>query len=311
MDDDTLFTIGEVAERTGLTVKAIRFYADRDIVAPTTLNPAGHRRYDTAALARLELVRTLRTLGIDLATVRRVLARETSMTEVAATHADALDVEIRTLRVRRAVLRAVAAREPTPPEMDLMHRLATLSAAERHRLIQDFVDDTFGRYAANPAMVDLVRAAMPDLPDDPTPDQLAAWMELAELVQDSDFRDAVRRMAEYQARERAAGDTTGLHHDLTEAVRTQIGAAVTAGITPGSAAAIPVLDALTARYASTFGRPDDPPLRHWILERLEVADDPRVQRYWRLLGIVNGWPEQPDMTPVFTWFAQVLRAATT
>ncbi|MGW6729273.1 MerR family transcriptional regulator [Nocardia sp. NPDC055029] len=310
MDDDTLFTIGEIAERTGLTVKAIRFYADRGIVAPTTLNPAGHRRYDTAALARLELVRTLRTLGIDLATVRRVLAREASMTEVAATHADALDVEIRTLRVRRAVLRAVAAREPTPPEMDLMHRLATLSAAERHRLIQDFVDDTFGRYAANPAMVDLVRAAMPDLPDDPTPDQLAAWMELAELVQDNDFRDAVRRMAEYQARERAAGDTTGLHHDLTEAVRTQVGAAVTADIAPGSAAAIPVLDALTARYASTFDRPDDPALRHWILERLEIADDPRVQRYWRLLGIVNGWPGQPDLTPVFTWFAQALRAAT-
>ncbi|MFD6391718.1 MerR family transcriptional regulator [Nocardia sp. NPDC060259] len=310
MDDDTLFTIGEIAERTGLTVKAIRFYADRGIVAPTTLNPAGHRRYDTAALARLELVRTLRTLGIDLATVRRVLAREASMTEVAATHADALDVEIRTLRVRRAVLRAVAAREPTPPEMDLMHRLATLSAAERHRLIQDFVDDTFGRYAANPAMVDLVRAAMPDLPDDPTPDQLAAWMELAELVEDNDFRDAVRRMAEYQARERAAGDTTGLHHDLTEAVRTQVGAAVTADIAPGSAAAIPVLDALTARYASTFDRPDDPALRHWILERLEVADDPRVQRYWRLLGIVNGWPGQPDLTPVFTWFAQALRAAT-
>lgn len=311
MDDDTLFTIGEIAERTGLTVKAIRFYADRGIVAPTTLNPAGHRRYDTAALARLELVRTLRTLGIDLATVRRVLAREASMTEVAAMHADALDVEIRTLRVRRAVLRAVAAREHTPPEMDLMHRLATLSAAERHRLIQDFVDDTFGRYAANPAMVDLVRAAMPDLPDDPSPDQLAAWMELAELVRDNDFRDAVRRMAEYQARERAAGDTTGLHHDLTEAVRTQIGAAVTAGIVPDSAAAIPVLDALTARYASTFDRPDDPALRHWILERLEVADDPRVQRYWRLLGIVNGWPEQPDLTPVFTWFAQALRAATT
>ncbi|WP_316575318.1 MerR family transcriptional regulator [Nocardia canadensis] len=310
MDDDTLFTIGDVAARTGLTVKAIRFYADRGIVAPTTLNPAGHRRYDTAALARLELVRTLRALGIDLATVRRVLAREASMTEVAATHVDALDVEIRALRVRRAVLRAVAAREPTPPEMDLMHRLATLSAAERHRLIEDFVDDTFGRYAANPAMVELVRAAVPELPDDPSPDQLAAWMELAELVRDTDFRDAVRRMAAYQARERAAGDTTGLHHELTEAVRTEVAAAVDAGVAADSPAARPVLDALTARYASTFERPDDPALRRWILERLAVANDPRVHRYWRLLAVVNGWPEQPDLTPVFTWFAQALRAAT-
>ncbi|MEV0080149.1 MerR family transcriptional regulator [Nocardia neocaledoniensis] len=310
MDDDTLCTIGQAAARTGLTVKAIRFYADREVVAPTMIDRAGHRRYDAAALARLELVRTLRALGIDLATVRRVLAREASMAEVAGAHADALDVEIRTLRVRRAVLRAVAAKEPTTPEMDLMHRLAALSAAERHRLIQEFVDDTFGRHAGNPAMADLVRAAVPELPDDPTPDQLAAWMELAELVRDEDFRDAVRGMAEYQARERAAGDTTGLHHELTTEVLARVGAAVEAGIAPNSAGAATVVDALTNRYAITFGRPDDLTLRRWILERLEVADDPRVHRYWRLLGTVNGWPEQPDPAPVFTWFARALRAAT-
>ncbi|MFE5475041.1 MerR family transcriptional regulator [Nocardia sp. NPDC056541] len=308
MDDDTLRTIGEVAARTALTVKTIRFYADRDIVAPTVLSPAGHRLYDTAAIARLEFVRTLRALGMDLSTVRAVLDRESAMSEVAATHADALDVEIRTLRVRRAVLRAVAVRDSSQREMDLMHRLAALSAAERHRLIEDFVDDTFGRYAANPAMVELVRASVPDLPDDPTPDQLAAWMELAELVQDTDFRDAVRRMADYQARERAAGDTTGLHHDLTEAVRTLVGGAVAAGMPPQPPAATPILDALTARYATTFDRPDDNALRRWILERLDVADDPRVQRYWRLLGTVNAWPDQPDLAPIFTWFAQALRA---
>ncbi|MFD6396017.1 MerR family transcriptional regulator [Nocardia sp. NPDC060249] len=308
MDDDTLRTIGEVAARTALTVKAIRFYADRDIVAPTVFSPAGHRLYDTAAIARLELVRTLRALGMDLTTVRAVLDRESSTAEVAATHADALDVEIRTLRVRRAVLRAVADRDSDQREMELMHRLAVLSAAERHRLIEDFVDDTFGRYAANPAMVELVRASVPDLPDDPTPDQLAAWMELAELVQDNDFRAAVRRMADYQARERAAGDTTGLHHDLTEAVRTLVGDAIAAGIGPQSAAATLIVDALTARYATTFDRPDDTALRRWILERLEVADDPRVQRYWRLLGTVNAWPDQPDLAPIFTWFTQALRA---
>lgn len=132
-------------------------------------------------------------------------------------------------------------------------------------------------------------------------------MELAELLHDNDFRDAIREMAEYRARERAAGDTTGLHHERTEVARAEVAAAVAAGVVPGSAAAARVLDALTARYASTFERPDDPALRRWILE---VADDPRVHRYRRLLAIVNGWPEQPDPTPVFTWFAQALRAAT-
>lgn len=35
-----------------------------------------------------------------------------------------------------------------------------------------------------------------ELPDDPTPRQVDAWIELAELVEDDDFRALVRRMAE-------------------------------------------------------------------------------------------------------------------
>lgn len=69
------FTIGALAERTGLTVKTIRFYSDEGIIPPTCHSPAGYRLYDIDALARVELVRTLRELDIDLRTVRRILAR--------------------------------------------------------------------------------------------------------------------------------------------------------------------------------------------------------------------------------------------
>lgn len=308
MDDDTLFTIGALAERTGLTVKTIRFYSDKGIVPPTEYSPGGYRLYDADAAARLELVRTLRELGIDLPTVARVLAHETSVTAVATAHADALDVQIRILRTRRAVLRAVAERGSQRTEMDLMHNLMRMSEAERHRLINDFADAAYGGVDANPAMVELVRTSMPELPDDPTTEQITAWMELVELVQDNDFREAVRAMAEYQARERADGDTTGLHHELTEAVRTEVGQAIADGIEAESAAAAVVVDALSARYAETFGKPDDSRLRHWMLERLEVANDPRVERYWRLVSAINGWPEMPDLAPVFTWFTAALRA---
>nr|WP_281423618.1 MerR family transcriptional regulator [Nocardia tengchongensis] len=40
MDDETLYPIGALAERTGLTVKTIRFYSDKGIVPPTTYSPA-------------------------------------------------------------------------------------------------------------------------------------------------------------------------------------------------------------------------------------------------------------------------------
>lgn len=310
MDGDGLFTIGALARRTGLTVKTIRFYSDTGIVPSTDRSPAGYRLYDITALARLDLVRTLRDLGLELALIRQVLDREISVPEVAAAHADALEVQIRTLRLRRAVLRAVAKRGSTPKEMDLMHKLAKLSDDQRRGLVNDFIDDTFGGLEANPDFVALMRSAMPELPDDPDPEQVTAWVELAELTQDPDFRASVRRMAEHQANERAQGDTTGLHQELTEAVRDRVGHALDAGIAPTSAEAAPVVRELTARYAQAFDRADDGDLREWLSTRLETANDPRAERYWHLLAVINGWPLPPSLAPVFAWLIAALRAGT-
>ncbi len=88
-------------------------------------------------------------------------------------------------------------------------------------------------------------------------------------------------MAEYQAAERAQGDTTGLHHDLTDAVRDRVGQALAAGVAPASPQAAPVITAFLARYAHVFGRPDDANLQRWRLTRLETANDLRVERYWQ------------------------------
>src|SRR5262245_10838733 len=118
MDGGALYSIGELARRTGLPVRTIRFYSDRGVLPPTDRTPAGHRLYDLQALARLDLVRTLRDLGVDLATVQRVLRQEISVPQAAAAHAEALDVEIRILRLRRAVLRAVANRGSNPEEIE-------------------------------------------------------------------------------------------------------------------------------------------------------------------------------------------------
>ncbi|MEV0354609.1 MerR family transcriptional regulator [Nocardia sp. NPDC050697] len=308
MEDAALLPIGELARRTGLTVKAIRFYADRGIVPASAHSPAGHRLYDAEAAARLRLVRTLRALGIDLATVRAVLARELSVAEVAAAHAAALDIRIRALRLDRAVLRAVAEHGSTTEEMEIMHELARGSQAERRRHLDDFLDTVFGGVDANPALVELLRATMPELPDDAAPEQLRGWVELVELVRDADFRAAVRRMAEYQAAERAAGDDTGLHGELSAAVVERVESALAAGVAPDSPEAAAVVGDLVARYAATFGRADDAALRRWILERLAVADEPRVTRYWQLVAIVNGEPPTPDFAPVFAWFGAALRS---
>ena len=309
MSDDGWYSIGELAERTGLPVRTIRFYSDQGVVPATGRSAAGHRRYDVHGLARLDLVRTLRELGLPLSTVRAVLDDGLSLPQVAAAHAQALDTQIDALRIRRAVLRAVAKHDTTTAEeATLMHQLAKMTDVERAALIQDFVDDTFGGLDANPEFVELLRAVTPELPDDPTPEQVRAWVELAELVQDRDFRASVRRMAEYQAAERADGDRTGLHHDLSAFVRDTVAGAIDGGIAPESPDAVPVLGALLEGYTRTFGAVDSAEYRASLLRRLEVADDPRTERYWQLLGTINGWPAQPSLAPVFEWFVAALRA---
>ncbi|MFD0339119.1 MerR family transcriptional regulator [Streptomyces sp. NPDC127117] len=307
MDVTTLYSIGELSRRTGLPVRTIRFYSDSGVVAPTTRSPAGYRLYDLDALLRLELLRTLRELGIDLATIRRVLDRELSVAEAAAAHADALDVQIRVLQLRRSVLRVVAGRGSDPEETKLMHRLTQLSGEERRRLIDDFMDATFGTADADPAAVAMVRAATPDLPDDPSSEQVTAWLELAELVGDEDFRACMRRTAECQAAGRPLAIESEAGEELMEFTRQKVAEAVESGIDPLSDRAAPVIDDVVHRFAEVFARTPDKEFRDWMAQRFETAHDPGVDRYWRLVWIVNGWQVVPNLIPVYPWLVQALR----
>ncbi|WP_131737316.1 MerR family transcriptional regulator [Actinomadura roseirufa] len=309
MNGDPLYTIGELAKLTGLPVRTIRFYSDAGVVPPASRTPAGYRLYDPDAAARLVLVRTLRDLGVDLATVQRVLASEITVGEVARAHAAALDARIRTLRLHRAVLRAIAERGSDPKEMEIVHKLATLSAAERRRIITDFIDASFAGLETDPAFEAKMRSTLPDLPDDPEPEQVDAWVELAELVGDPGFRAAVRRMAEFQAREAAKGAVPSGSMDLVTLTREKVEAAIAAGVAPGSAAARPVVDELAGAYAADLGAQDGPDFRRDLLVRLEIGGDPRAERYWRLLAVINGWTPWPPMAPVFEWLIESLRRA--
>ncbi|MGP3973502.1 MerR family transcriptional regulator [Streptomyces sp. 8N114] len=310
MNGDTLYSIGELARRTGLPVKTIRFYSDRGIVAPTDRSPAGYRLYSIDAVARLDLVRTLRELGLDLPTIRKVVDRELSFPEVAAAHAEALTVQIRVLCLRRAVLTAVAERGSTPEETELMHQLARLSEDERSRLIGDFLDAVFGGLDAAPACAGVRRSMTPELPHNPKTEQVQAWVELAEMALDPGFRAVVRRMAEDQAAEQTRSGVTVPRRDITAAVRDQVGPALTAGIDPASPQADPIVAQFTAYYAHLLGRPDDVELRRRLATRLESVNDPRRERYLQLLAVVNGWPTPESLAPVFDWSVQALRART-
>ncbi|MEU6883160.1 MerR family transcriptional regulator [Streptomyces sp. NPDC046712] len=288
MDGDTLYSIGELARRTGTTVKTVRFYADEGIVPPADRTPAGHRRFGVDAVARIDLIRTLRDLGLDLPTVRKVVDREASLPEVAATHAAALDAQIRTLRLRRVVLTAVAGRGSTPEELDLMHKLAKLSAVERSRLVAAFLDAAYGGLDTG-----IVRSLTPELPDDPDDAQVAAWVELAELTQDPEFVAATRRLHERFAAAHEERPTPP-RRDIVAVIRETADPA----LDPASPQARTVVEHITAHPAC----PDD--LRSY----LQAVADPRRARYLHLLAVINGWPPPDPLAPALAWFLRALSA---
>ncbi|WP_234371591.1 MULTISPECIES: TIGR03086 family metal-binding protein [unclassified Streptomyces] len=350
-DGTGLLTIGALARLTGVPVKTIRNWSDQGLLPPAARTPAGYRLYGPHAPARLEIVRSLRDLGIGLAAIRSVVDRERTVAETATQWADALDAQIRTLQLQRAVLRSVAARGSAAEELPHMTELARLSAQERRRIITDFVEDALDGVHA-PAYRSGLLAATPDLPDDPTPEQIGAWIELTALVRAPELRAALRRLAEYSARtapaagegavlgetdpagqERAAvrvtdpaGHERAAVHEadpagheqaavrVAELMRLRGEEAVAAGIAPDSPAAEPVLAELIAAWLPTQAGTPDPPAedgpaaRARLLEQLECAAEPAVERYWQLLCTVTGRPAPPRWDVAGTWTAAALRA---
>ena len=66
-------SIGDLADRTGLAVSAIRFYETQGIVRPLR-NAGGHRRYARSDLRRLSFAMIAQQLGFPLAEIGRHMA---------------------------------------------------------------------------------------------------------------------------------------------------------------------------------------------------------------------------------------------
>ncbi len=65
-------TIGDLADRTGLAVSAIRFYETKGLVSPLR-NAGGHRRYDRSDIRKLSFVMIAQELGFPLSRIATLL----------------------------------------------------------------------------------------------------------------------------------------------------------------------------------------------------------------------------------------------
>ena len=88
--------VGELARRTGLSVRALHHYDEIGLLSPSRRTAAGHRLYGRADVERLQQVQSLRLLGVPLDEVRRLLDG------AALTPRTVIDAQLARLRARIA-----------------------------------------------------------------------------------------------------------------------------------------------------------------------------------------------------------------
>lgn len=334
------FLIGEVARRTGLSVSAIRYYADEGIVSASEITDAGHRRYDVEAVARLDLVRTLRDLGAGLEQVRRVLAGSTSLGDHLAEHLDVIERQATELQSRRAVLRALVRDGGPVQRADLLRKLVTMPDVERQQLIDEFWEETAGQLPAD--QLERIRGARPVLPADPTAEQLDAWITLAQLLRDEEFRSATRAYlhetyATWPGSQQSQPEIQEFIDSAGGSLMPQLLAAHENGLAPEDRAVRELASQLVEQTAAATGATVDAAFREQMATGFEsladllagALEDPEYiatqSRYLELVAAINEAPppdtalaaglqepgssDGPALHEVGPWLAAALRAS--
>jgi MerR family transcriptional regulator, thiopeptide resistance regulator len=100
-----MWSVGELARATGVTVRTLHHYDEIGLLAPSERTAAGHRRYGDEDLRRLYRIVALRGLGLALADIRDVLARDADLRAAVDDHVRRVDEQVAALgRVRRRLV---------------------------------------------------------------------------------------------------------------------------------------------------------------------------------------------------------------
>ncbi len=293
-------TIGELSKRTGVPVKTLRFYSDEGLLPPAERSPSGYRLYAEEHVLRIDLIRALREAGIGLEAVGRVLRRDMKLEEVLHLRLGAVEAHIASLQRVAAALRAAIRSGATEADLRRLSMVTKLSNEERKKVIERFYDKVMDGFpAAKEWTRNMIDASIPELPEDATPQQLDAWVELATLLEDESFVQATRANAvQFWAKD---VDTLALQKIQGEFSR-EAAAARARGIEPTSEEAVAFVRRYVGKMAAAAGETDEQ-----VTERLRTQYDRRAERYWELVAIMKGEPKPEGQFADWKWFGEAMR----
>lgn len=91
---DTSLHIGEVAERSGLSLRTVRYYEEQGLIAPEGRTEGGFRLYTDEHVDRLLLIKHMKPLGFSIQEMRELVDARDALKNLSpddSAYADALD----------------------------------------------------------------------------------------------------------------------------------------------------------------------------------------------------------------------------
>ncbi|MES2055327.1 MAG: MerR family transcriptional regulator [Pseudomonadota bacterium] len=302
-----LYTIGDLAALTGQSVRRIRFYSDKGLLPPNLRSASNYRLYADADVAKLDLIRALRDAGVGLAAIEKLLRSRLSLRDVLRTRLDILESEILAKRRTAAVLRA-ALRIPKPAADDLrrLWTMSRLSNTHMHTLVETFVDRIADGASIDDEWRDrLVTTGVPVLPDDPTAEQIAAWDELATLLEDETFAQELRAEASLFW---AGALDPAAYQDASLKTYEAATRAVDRDFAPDSAEGQAIAHDWLQASARAMGREPDRAFVDWHLAQYKKQAG-RMGRYRQLLAQLRGETITDAESQAWAWLNNAMKAA--
>jgi DNA-binding transcriptional MerR regulator len=204
--------VGELARRTGLTVRALHHYDEIGLLRPSQHTESGYRLYTARDIVRLQQVVSLRQLGLSLEEIRDCLDQPGfSPLEVIDLHLARLREQIESQRRLCERFDAIATRLRTAGEV---------SADEFLRAIEETI--MMERYYT-PQQLERIRDRRAEVGDDTLRQKQAEWAEViaqarAEMERGTDPGDPrVQALAERW--QRLVEFTTGGDPEMAQAIK--------------------------------------------------------------------------------------------
>ncbi len=299
------YTIGELARRSGVAARKIRFYADAGLLSPLRTD-AGYRIFDDRDVIALDLIQALRVAGVGIADIQAVLRRDTSIGDMLSMRLMELEASIGRQKALSTTLRlALSSGSPTIEDLHRISQMIEHTRQQRQLTASAFMESvtrgiTFDdRWRVK--MQDLISA--PDLPDEPSPEQLDAWLRVNELLSNERLQRVLRAQAADTGRTEnflQARDNPNEWYARQDQILAQVRSVMRRQVPVSSPEAQQLADTYIDFMAWNRGEEDKATFRSRLQE--VWADDGLLEEFWLKIAILNG--HQHHSSAEYEWLAQ-------